>query len=112
MTEQAGYDYPVWPNLATMMFQRARQWPDRPMLRSFREGTWVGINWREFARMSASAARALRAAGVMPGDRVVIVSENRPEYPVIETALMAIRAVPVPTYAELSVGAAPSHPST
>jgi long-chain acyl-CoA synthetase len=29
---------------------------------------------------------------------VVIVSENRPEYPVAETALMAIRAVPVPTY--------------
>ena len=98
MTDQAGCDYPVWPNLAAMMFQRARQWPEQPMLRSFRYGAWVGLNWREFARMAASAARALRAAGVMPGDRVMIVSENRPEYPIIETALMAIRAVPVPTY--------------
>lgn len=98
MTDQAGCDYPVWHNLAAMMFQRARQWPEQPMLRSFRDGAWVGINWREFARMAASAARALRAAGVMPGDRVMIVSENRPEYPIIETALMAIRAVPVPTY--------------
>lgn len=98
MTDQAGCDYPVWHNLAAMMFQRARQWPEQPMLRSFRDGAWVGLNWREFARMAASAARALRAAGVMPGDRVMIVSENRPEYPIIETALMAIRAVPVPTY--------------
>ena len=32
------------------------------------------------------------------GDRVLIVSENRPEYPIAETALLAIRAVPVPTY--------------
>ena len=48
--------------------------------------------------MAASCARHLRAAGVAAGDRVVIVSENRPEYPIAETALMALRAVPVPTY--------------
>ncbi len=91
-------DYPQWPNLATMMFQRARQWPDQPMLRGFRDGEWHGITWGQFALMAASAARRLRAAGVSAGDRVMIVSENRPDYPIIETALMAIRAVPVPTY--------------
>src|SRR5690349_16449047 len=48
--------------------------------------------------MAASCARRLRAAGIAAGDRVVVVSENRPEYPIAETALMAIRAVPVPTY--------------
>ena len=98
VTRDARYDYPEWPNLATMMFQRARQWPDQPMLRSFRNGQWHGITWRQFSVMAASAARHLRAAGVTPGDRVMIVSENRPDYPIIETALMAIRAVPVPTY--------------
>ena len=90
--------YPEWPNLATMMFDRARQWPDQPMLRDFRDGSWQGITWGRFAIMAASAARHLRAAGVSAGDRVVIVSENRSEYPILETALMAIRAVPVPTY--------------
>ncbi len=90
--------YPDWPNLATMMFSRAREWADRPMLRAFRDGGWHGITWREFARRAASAARRLRAAGVSAGDRVLIVAENRPDYPIIETALMAIRAVPVPTY--------------
>ncbi len=68
------------------------------MLRRWRDGAWRGMTWGVFARKAASAARALRAAGVAPGDRVVIVSENRPEYPIIETALMAIRAVPVPAY--------------
>jgi len=90
--------YPVWPNLAAMMFARARAWPARPMLREFRDGEWRGIAWGEFARQAANLARALRARGVGAGDRVMIVAENRPEYPIAETALMAIRAVPVPAY--------------
>ena len=45
--------------------------------------------------MAASCARHLRAAGVSAGDRVALCMENRPEFPVAEVALMAIRAVPV-----------------
>jgi long-chain acyl-CoA synthetase len=81
-----------------MMFDLARRWPGKPMLRQFRSGTWHSISWVEFGRMAASCARNLRAAGVSAGDRVVICAENRPEYPIAEIALMAIRAVPVPTY--------------
>jgi long-chain acyl-CoA synthetase len=81
-----------------MMFALSRTWPDKPMLRSFRGGAWHSITWGEFGRMAASCARHLRTAGVSAGDRVVIVSENRPEYPIAETALMALRAVPAPTY--------------
>jgi long-chain acyl-CoA synthetase len=81
-----------------MMFGLARSWPDKPMLRVFRDGHWQGMDWGRFARMAASTARQLRAAGISAGDRVVIASENRPEYPIVETALMAIRAVPVPAY--------------
>lgn len=90
--------YPHWPNLAAMMFGLARTWPDRPMLRSHRNGAWQAITWGGFAKLAASAGRRLRLAGVAAGDRVLIASENRPEYPIAETALMAIRAVPVPTY--------------
>ena len=81
-----------------MMFALSRTWPDKPMLRSFRDGAWHSVTWGEFGRMTASCARHLRGAGVSAGDRVVIVSENRPEYPIAETALMVLGAVPVPTY--------------
>jgi long-chain acyl-CoA synthetase len=90
--------YPTWPNLAAMMFGLARSWPDKPLLRAFRDGRWDSITWGAFGRAAASCARRLRAAGVAAGDRVVIATENRPEYPIAETALMAIRAVPVPAY--------------
>ncbi|MBN8898463.1 MAG: AMP-binding protein, partial [Rhodospirillales bacterium] len=81
-----------------MMFGLARTWPAKPMLRHHRDGAWHGVTWAAFGRMAASCARHLRAAGVSAGDRVVICAENRPEYPIAETALMAIRAIPVPTY--------------
>jgi long-chain acyl-CoA synthetase len=90
--------YPTWPNLAAMMFTLARGWPNKPMLRAWRDGAWHGITWGEFGRMAASCARHLRAAGVSAGDRVLLCMENRPEFPIAEVALMAIRAVPVPAY--------------
>jgi long-chain acyl-CoA synthetase len=90
--------YPTWQNLASMMFALARGWPDKRMLRSWRDGSWHSIAWGAFGRMAASAARNLRQAGVSAGDRVLLCMENRPEFPIAETALIAISAVPVPAY--------------
>jgi len=87
-----------WPTLPAMMLARAREWAGRPMLRYWRGGTWHRLNWGEFAQRVAAVASFLRAHGVMPGDRVLIVSENRPEFLIADTAIMAIGAVSVPTY--------------
>ena len=87
-----------WPNLAAMMFERAAAWPDRPMLRWSRDGAWLGMDWGRFARLAAAAARGLRAAGIVRGDRVVIASENRPEWLIAEVALLSLGAVVVPAY--------------
>ena len=92
-----------WPNLAAMMFGLARRRGPRPMLRHHQAGAWRAVSWAAFARRAASVARGLRAAGVQAGDRVLLVSESRPEVPILETALMAIRAVPVPAYATNTV---------
>ncbi|GIX11843.1 long-chain fatty acid--CoA ligase [Elioraea sp.] len=91
-------DYPDWPNCAAMMFACARRYGDRPALWAKRAGAWRATPWREVARQAAALARSLRARGVAPGDRVVIVSENRPEFPIADTAIMALRAIAVPTY--------------
>ena len=87
-----------WPNLPAMMFGCARLWRDRVLFRTWRDGAWHSMDWPTFARQTASLARHLRATGIAAGDRVVIVSENRPEVAMSEVALMAIRAVPVPAY--------------
>ena len=89
---------PDWPNTATMMLSLARHWAGRPFLRHFCDGAWHRLTWGEFGDRVGAVARGLRRAGISAGDRVVIVSENRPEFPISELALQAIRAVPVPTY--------------
>ncbi|MDE2005584.1 MAG: long-chain fatty acid--CoA ligase [Rhodospirillales bacterium] len=81
-----------------MLLDRALAWGDRPMLRAFRDGARQATRWRDFARAAVALAAGLEQAGIAPGDRVMIVAANRPEYPIAETALMAIRAVPVPAY--------------
>jgi long-chain acyl-CoA synthetase len=68
------------------------------MLRFWRDGDWRTVSWADFARRTAAVAAGLRAAGVSPGDRVLLVSESRPEWNIADAALMAVGAVTVPTY--------------
>ncbi|WP_242481761.1 AMP-dependent synthetase/ligase [Paracraurococcus ruber] len=81
-----------------MLFALARKHPDRPMLRYWRDGAWQRLRWGEFVERVAPIAAWLRAQGIMPGDRVLLVSDSRPEWNIADCALMAIGAVTVPTY--------------
>jgi len=87
-----------WTSLPQMMLELAATRQDRPMLRHWQAKAWHRVTWGEFAHRVAALAAGLRAQGVAPGDRVLIVSENRPEFPIADTAIMAIGAVSVPTY--------------
>jgi long-chain acyl-CoA synthetase len=87
-----------WTSLPGMLFALARQHPERPMLRYWRDDAWQRLAWGDFALQVARAAAWLRAQGIMPGDRVMLVAESRPEWNVADAAIMAIGAVTVPTY--------------
>jgi len=74
---------------------------DRVML--YREaGTWLPISSREFGRRVARTAHALHAWGIQPGDRIAILSENRPEWPTADIASLLLKAVTVPLYTTLT----------
>lgn len=85
-------------SLPGLIFTLAIQAPDRPMLGFWRDGAWHRMSRGEFCQNVANVAAGLRAQGVMPGDRVLLVSENRPEFMIADNAIMAIGAVTVPTY--------------
>jgi len=87
-----------FPNLVTMFFSRAREKGDAPFLWVKREGGWRATSWREAAREVARLAAALKRLGLQPGDRVMLVSENRPEWLMSDLAIMAAGCVTVPAY--------------
>ncbi len=85
-------------SLVQMFFVRARELGDAPFLWAKRGGKWQSTSWREAAQQVASLAAALRQLGLNPGDRVMLVSENRPEWCISDLAIMAAGGVTVPTY--------------
>ena len=86
-----------FPNLVTMFFTRAAEKGDAPFLWRKQDGAWHAISWAEAARQVASLARGLRSTGLQRGDRVMLVSENRPEWCIADLAIMAAGCVTVPT---------------
>jgi long-chain acyl-CoA synthetase len=59
---------------------------------------WVPISSAEIYRSVVGVARALASWGIGRGDRVAILSENRPEWTITDFAALALGAVTVPIY--------------
>jgi long-chain acyl-CoA synthetase len=91
-------DFDDFPNLVTMFLARARSRGDTPFLWAKSGGMWNSISWTEAARQVAGFARSLREMGLEKGDRVMLVSENRPEWCIADLGIMAAGCVTVPTY--------------
>jgi len=74
---------------------------DKIML--YREaGKWLPISSREFGQRVARTAGALHSWGIQAGDRVAILSENRPEWPLADVSSLLLGAVTVPLYTTLT----------
>ena len=74
---------------------------DRMLL--YREaGKWLPISSREFGQRVARISHTLRSWAIQPGDRVAILSENRPEWPMADMATLLIGGVTVPLYTTLT----------
>ena len=91
-------DFDSFPNLVTMFFARARHRGDAPFLWAKHDGVWQSISWSDVAQQVAAFAKSLRQLGLEKGDRVMLVSENRPEWCIADLGIMAAGCVTVPTY--------------
>ncbi len=71
---------------------------DRAMLYRT-DGVWTAISAAQIHRWVTAIARQLQGWGVQQGDRVVILSENRPEWAVVDYATLLLGGIVVPIYA-------------
>jgi long-chain acyl-CoA synthetase len=75
---------------------------DRVVIMHRRAIQWVSISSSELYQSVAGVAQALREWGISKGDRVAILSENRPEWTIADFACLLIGAVVVPIYTTLT----------
>ena len=71
---------------------------DRVMMERGADG-WLPISSSEVYRGVVGIAHALESWGIGKGDRVAILSENRPEWTITDFATLALGAVTIPIYA-------------
>jgi len=91
-------DIAAMTSLPAMFFAQAKHHGDRPFLWAKIDDVYRPHSWNAVADRVAAAAAGLKAAGVKAGDRVILVSENRPEWLISDLAIMSIGAVAVPAY--------------
>ncbi len=85
-------------NLVSLFLDRADALGEEPMLWRKQDGAWRSLSWAEAARQVCLISESLLSMGLKPGDRVILVSENRPEWCLADLAIMAAGCITVPAY--------------
>lgn len=86
----------------TTVASLAKDWamraPGQIAMREKDFGIWKEYNWAQTWDLIETAAHGLLASGVGVGDRVVIHSEDRPEWVILDLAAVAVRGICVGLY--------------
>lgn len=76
--------------------------PNERMFVSKINGNWIPLSTQEFIEKVSLASRSLIGLGLMSGDKVALVSNNRIEWNILDIALQQVGAVVVPLYPTIS----------
>ncbi len=88
----------AFQSLNKLFFDRAEQYDEKPFLWAKKNKDWSSLSWNETSIKVKEFAGGLKSFGIKPGDKVVIVSENRPEWIIADLAINLIGAITVPAY--------------
>lgn len=96
-------NYNTAPNLQSIFWDQAKRLGNRPFVWRKLDGVWAALSWREVGEQINALARGLKSYGINFGDRVMLLSENRPEWLIADFAIISIGAITVPAYTSNSV---------
>ena len=77
---------------------QAQKFGARAFLKDKRDKVWTDHSWTEVSEAAGKLRAGLLGLGVRPGDRVAILSENCPEWIVVDQAALGLGAIVVPLY--------------
>jgi long-chain acyl-CoA synthetase len=89
---------PKFANMVQIYVHAVKKYGPRPLFGTKQRGEWKWMTYAEFARQVDALRAALADLGVGKGDRVAVISNNRPEWAVGAYAAYGLRASYVPMY--------------
>jgi long-chain acyl-CoA synthetase len=93
---------PTARTLTQLYFGALERFGTRPVaFRAKRQGQWLELSYQQLADRVQDLSLGLLELGVSPGDRVAILSENRPEWAIADYACLTARCTDVPIYPTL-----------
>ena len=79
------------------------KWPEQKVALAKKEnGTWIKYSPEQYQDISRKLAYAFIELGIQPDDKIAIISNNRPEWNMIDMAVQQIGAILVPIYPTIS----------
>jgi long-chain acyl-CoA synthetase len=81
-----------------VFFRTAERLGDRVILRHWQDDAWQELTWAQMRDRALGVAAQLVELGVKPGERVILMSENRVEWLIADIGIQAAAAVTVPVY--------------
>jgi long-chain acyl-CoA synthetase len=78
---------------------RAAARPDEIAMRAKVYGVWQAVTWSDYWNTVRTVGQGLLTLGVVPGDRVAVLAENRREWVFSDLGSVAVRAATVGLYA-------------
>lgn len=85
--------------LFDILLQYEERYPEQKIaLAGKRDGEWVKYSPQEYKQITDNISYAFIKLGIQTGDRIGIISSNRPEWNMLDMAIMQIGAISVPMY--------------
>ena len=78
--------------------ERIKEHPESVALRYKQGGAWKDVTWRDYGDRVRRAAKALMAQGLGHGDKMSLLSLNRPEWHIADIGCLSIGAATAPIY--------------
>jgi long-chain acyl-CoA synthetase len=91
----------MFQSIPHLLFNTIEKYPDKDALRFRRGGKLRRFTYREFGELIQTLTHGLAARGLQPGDKIAILSNNRPEWTIADFAGLSLRGVVVPIYQTL-----------
>jgi len=84
--------------LAQAFENRAQKYGARTFLKDKSDKIWRDHSWTGIADAAARLRAGLQKIGIRPGDRVGILSENSPQWVIVDQAVLGLGGIVVPLY--------------